>query len=336
MRILRLSWLIGCFLFLSICLSAQEISDFSRFAEDAQWYYEIANDGMGSGVGCIHMSVAGDTLLEGRKCQRLRIESCDGAYETLYEYVYPYGEKLYYYNFSARDFFLLLDFSAQVGDTVWVHTDTFTPNPGFDPYQRWKLYDIDHFPFMAYRITDVDMVNMGGKTLKRQSAQPIAVRNTEHGEEYSEWMFPSWHQGYIMAGIGSLGGFFGEVWGLYPEWGECRLYCFSADKQNYISDGECGNASTERTQVQEKEIWRLSPQPAIDVVRATCMSDVNRNWRSGHWRLFNLTGKIIQQGSFVNGSFEVILGGKPAGMYMLEIDNEEGNMSRLKCLFIKR
>lgn len=324
------------FSFCLIPVRAQERADFFRFAEDAQWYYEIADDGMGSGGGCIRMSVAGDTLLEGRKCQRIKIESCDRTYETLYEYLYPCGEKLYYYNFQTREFFMLLDFSAQAGDTVWVHTNAFTPNLGFDPYQRWKLYDTDYFSFMAYRITAVDTVSMGNKSFKRQSAQPITIRNTEHGEEHSEWMFPGWHHDYIIEGIGSLGGFFGEVWGLYPEWGKCRLCCFSANGQNYISDGECGSASTERMQVQEKEIWRLSPQPATNVVRATCMSDVDKNWRSGHWRLFNLTGKIIQHGTFVDEGFEITLRDNPTGMYMLEIDNGKGSVSRLKCLSVKQ
>ena len=242
----------------SSAVFAQEPSEVSRFAEDAQWYYEIADDGMGSGEGCIHMSVAGDTLLEGRKCQRLKIEACDGAYETLYEYVYPCGEKLYYYNLTAKDFFLLLDFSAQVGDTVWVHTDAFTPNPGFDPYQRWKLYDTDFFPFMAYTITAVDTVNMGGKTLKRQSAQPIIN---------SEWMFPGWHQEYIIEGIGSLGGFFGEVWGLYPEWGKCRLRCFFADGKTFLKDGNCGMVTNKAD--EETFGLHLYPNPAKETVTLT-------------------------------------------------------------------
>ncbi|MDE5574829.1 MAG: hypothetical protein K2I87_03845, partial [Bacteroidales bacterium] len=96
---------------------AQEGMESFRFAEDAQWYYSIADDGMGSGVGCIHMSVSGDTVLMGKKCRRLMIESCDGSYETICEYVYSVGEKLFYYNMAAQDFFLLLDLSAKPGDT---------------------------------------------------------------------------------------------------------------------------------------------------------------------------------------------------------------------------
>lgn len=293
----------------SSAVSAQEGVDFFRFAEDAQWYYSIADDGMGSGEGCIHMSVAGDTLLEGRKCQRLKIEACDGTYKTVYEYVYPCGEKLYYYNFTAGDFFLLLDFSAQVGDTVWVHTDAFTPNPGFDPYQRWKRYDTDSFSFMAYQITAVDTVNMGGKTLKRQSAQPLTN---------SEWIFPGWHQDYIVEGIGSLSGFFGEVWGLYPEWGKCRLRCFSAEGKTFLSDGNCGEMANEAD--KETLGLRIYPNPVGEVLHV-----------SGKYRaifITDLTGKRI--GGEWKDAESVDMTGLSSGFYLLHIILTDGREQVLK------
>lgn len=323
-------------------LHAQKSQDSSWFMDGSQWYYYIADDGMGSGEGCIRMSLAGDTLLGEHVCQRLMMESCDGSYETIYEYVYSVGEKLFYYNVAAKDFFMLLDLSAQPGDTVWVHTESFVPNPGFDPYRRWEKVAADFsdpsecFPFMAYKIDSVDTLNIGGKTLKRQSAQPVTNRTTEHGEENSLWMFPGWHHEYIIEGIGSLGGFFGEVWGLYPEWGKCQLRCFSVNGQNYISNGECGNTSIERPQTHEKEIWRLSPQPATGVVRVYRISTDDRIGESGRWRLFNLAGKIIQNGTFVNGSFVISVEDNPSGLYFMEIDAGKGNICRLKCITIKR
>lgn len=231
--------------------NSQNVSDFSWFSDDAQWYYGIADDGMGSGVGCIHMSVAGDTLLQGRKCRKLMIEACDGAYETIYEYVYSDSEKLYYYNLEADDFFLLLDFSAKAGDTVWVHRTSFVPNPGFDPYQRWKMVvdEVENpYPFMAYVIKAVDAVEMGGQSLRRQSVEPVRQRMTNEDKEDSWWMFPGWSApyNYIVENIGSLGGFWGETYGLYPEWGTCWLRCFSMDGKTYLTDGQCDNVGTEK------------------------------------------------------------------------------------------
>ena len=288
----------------SSVVSAQKPSEISRFAEDAQWYYEIEDDGMGSGIGCIRMSVAGDTLLEGRKCQRLKIEARDGTYETLYEYVYPCGEKLYYYNLTAKDFFLLLDFSVQVGDTVWVHTEAFVPNPGFDPYQRWKLYDTDYFPFMAYTITAVDTVDMGGKILKRQSAQPITN---------SEWMFPGWHQEYIIEGIGSLGGFFGEVWGLYPEWGKCRLRCFSADGKTLLSDGNCGTTANE---TGKKDFGlHVYPNPATETITLTAMG-----CNLQKVEILDVNGRVLYS-TTVNSTetFDYNVSQMPSGFYLARV-----------------
>ena len=292
----------------------------SWFMESSQWYYEIADDGMGSGVGCIHMSVSGDTVLDGKKCRRLMIESCDGSYETVYEYVYSAGEKLLYYNVAAEDFFLLLDLSAKPGDTVWVHTKAFVPNPGFDPYQRWKRYDTDSFSFMAYQITAVDTVNMGDKSLKRQSACPITVRNTEYGEEHSEWMFPGWHQDYIIEGIGSLGGFFGEVWGLYPEWGKCRLRCFSAEGKTFLSDGNCGETANET----DKETFglRIYPNPVGEVLHV-----------AGEYRTLFITDLIGKRiGKEWQNVESVDMTGLPGGFYLLHITLTDGRKQVLKVM----
>lgn len=299
---------------------AQKGMNSFRFAEDAQWYYGIADDGMGSGEGCIRMSVAGDTLLGERVCKRLMIESCDGSYETIYEYVYPVGEKLFYYNVAAEDFFLLLDLSAQPGDTVWVHTEGFVPNPGFDPYQRWKRYDTDSFPFMAYKITAVDTVNMGGKSLKRQAAQPITARKTEQGEEHSEWMFPGWHHEYIVEGIGSLGGFFGEVWGLYPEWGKCRLRCFFAEGKTYLTDGNCGATANEAG--EEDFGLHIYPNPVSEVLHV-----------AGEYRtlfITDLTGKRI--GGEWNSAESVDMRNLPSGFYLLHITLPDGRKQVVKVV----
>ena len=88
------------------------------------------------------MTVVKDTLFAGCPCKQLQLEACDGKFETLYEYVYPCGDSLFYYNYAAQDFFLLLNLSAKTGDTIWIHDSAFIPNPGFDPYHLWGFnYD---------------------------------------------------------------------------------------------------------------------------------------------------------------------------------------------------
>ncbi len=61
------------FLLLGHASQAQETRPSPWFPEDAEWYYGIhdINMGMGMATGCIHMTVAKDTLFAGRPCKQL-------------------------------------------------------------------------------------------------------------------------------------------------------------------------------------------------------------------------------------------------------------------------
>lgn len=329
-------------LLLSHVNQAQERPSSPWFPEGAEWYYGITDDGMGSGTGCIHMMVAKDTLFAGRLCKQLRLEACDGAYETLYEYVYPCGDSLFYYNYAEENFFLLLDLSAKKGDTVWVHPSGFIPNLGFDPYMRWKIYGVgnepddirSHYRFMAYKIKSVDTVIMGEKTLRRQHAEAITTRNDNGEQTHSDWFFPGMgiDCGYIVEGLGSLCGFWGESWGWIPEWGLMWLRCFFAEGKTYMTDGKCDNAAVETSLENPAAFWRLSPQPASESVRAVCEASADGAWRDGRWRLVDAAGKALQGGVFTDGSFEIGLEAYPAGLYFVEITAADGTNCRLKCL----
>lgn len=340
----QIVFLLVSFLFSIKIINAQGETASPWFAPGVQWYYGIADDGMSGGTGCIRMSVDGDTLLAGRTCKRLLIESCDGSYAPLHEYVYPDGDRLFYYNLKAEDFFLLADMAAQKGDTIWVHEAPFLPNPGFDPYRRWREFGdetglLDKYTrFMAYRIMEVDTVVMAGKSLRRQRAEAVVERKTDHGKETSWWEFPGWahpEYGFIVEGVGSFGGFFGEIRGLYPEWGKCWLRCFRARGETYLTDGGCDDVGTEKMSVRQTVAWRLSPQPAKGIVRANC-TVAESSWLEGRWRMFDLTGKMLRAGTFAGGGFELSVDGLPAGLYLIEIDAGNGRLTRLKCLVSER
>ena len=335
------------FLLLGHASQAQETRPSPWFPEDAEWYYGIhdINMGMGMATGCIHMTVAKDTLFAGRPCKQLKLEACDGKYETLYEYVYPCGDSLFYYNYAEGDFFLLLDLSAKKGDTIWVHPSGFIPNPGFDPYLRWKKHGIfaandsnairEAYRFMAYRIKNVDTVIMDGKTLRRQHAEEITTRNENGEQTHSDWFFPGWQHpkyNYVVEGLGSLGGFWGESWGWMPEWGIMWLRCFFAEGKTYLTDGKCDNAAVETSLENPAAFWRLSPQPATESVRAVCEASAVGTWRDGRWRLVDAAGKALQGGVFTDGCFEISLSDHPAGLYFIEITAANGTACRLKCL----
>lgn len=322
-------WAIGLFCLSLMRLNAQGTSPW--FPDGAEWYYGIFNHDsgllLGGGTGCIHMTVAKDTLFAGRLCKQLKLEACDGKFATLYEYVYPCGDSLFYYNYAAQDFFLLLNMSAQKGDTIWVHKSdsVYISNPGFDPYQRGQW---ENSKVMAYRIIDIDTVVMAGKSLRRQQAAPIFYYI--NGRRVSFWCFPGMNGGYIVEGLGSLPYFWGESEPIFPEWGYCKLRCFFAEGKTYITDGKCDNAAVEMPFENPATFWRLSPQPATESVQAVCEA-AETGWYSGGWRLVDAGGKVLRQGTFNDGKFDVSLSAIPAGLYLIEI-TANGTICRLKCV----
>ena len=317
-------------------LDAQEPAPSPWFPDGAEWYYGIFNQfELWGGTGCIHMTVAKDTLFAGRPCKQLKLEACDGKYETLYEYVYPCGDSLFYYNYADEDFFLLLDLSAKTGDTIWVHDTAFIPNPGFDPYHLISIYTYENYRFMAYRITGMDTVIRAGKSLRRQYVEPITERNVNGRQETSWWEFPRYQNWdneprCIIEGIGSLGGFWGETRYLHLEWGCCKLRCFFAEGKTYMTDGTCTNAAEETPLENPAAFWRLSPQPATESVQAVCEA-AETGWHSGNWRLVDAGGKALRRGTFSDGRFDVSLNAIPAGLYFIEI-TANGTTCHLKCV----
>ena len=315
---------------------AQERPSSPWFPEAAEWYYGSFPIESPGGTDCIHMTVTKDTLLADRLCRQLKLEACDGAYETLYEYVYPCGDSLFYYNYAAQDFFLLMDMSAKKGDTIWVHDTGFIPNPGFDPYQRWN----DHYStpdeirkqycFLAYKIIGTDTVVIGGKSLRRQRAEPIYSLKDEWR---TYWVFPSSNQDDdIVENIGSLGGFWGVSAMISLEREPLQLRCFFAEGKTYMTDGKCDNAAVETSLENPASFWRLSPQPASEIVRAVCEASAVGTWRDGRWRLVDAAGKALQGGVFTDGCFEINLSDCPTGLYFVEIMAADGTACRLKYL----
>ena len=192
---------------------------------ESWWVYGLFDDESGC---CLDMKIRNDTLIAGKMCKQLRLSSCLGKYfET--QYIYPCGDSLFYYNYDAQEFFLLLDLSAKIGDTVRVHNTEFKPNPGFDPYNRWHNPNASEvYPFLAYKIVALDTMKVGDLSLRRQKVEPVVSRRVNGKTETSGWAFPSsfQDQNYIVERIGSLGGFFGEKMSNTSKSGYYKLNCF--------------------------------------------------------------------------------------------------------------
>lgn len=300
---------------LSIVVVSQLYSQDARpspwFPDKAQWYYETM--GKEHDRGCVHLALVKDTLFAEKLCKQIKVEICDSIYPAVYEYLYPCGDSLFYYNFVAKDFFLLIDLSAQAGDTVWVHREPFTVNPGFDPYKnlmRFPPYD-SIFSYLAYRVDKIDTVELGGKVLRRQLAQSL-------GHEY--WEFPgSWGQGFIVEGIGSLHGFFGAMRPIYPEWWLTKLRCFFSGDKAWIGGINCDYVSVDPKVKTETSMFKLYPNPSSSGIFKLINLSIGMDIE-----VWDISGRKIL--SFKNASSEasIDLSAFPKGIYSIRLVTATG------------
>ncbi len=66
--------IIGLMALLPVQLHAQETRPSPWFPEDAEWYYGLFGEWeLFGGTGCVHMTVAKDTLLADRPCKKLKL-----------------------------------------------------------------------------------------------------------------------------------------------------------------------------------------------------------------------------------------------------------------------
>lgn len=95
----------------------------SWFPPGATWYYHYSGYMVASGYE--HMTIYGDTLINGQQAHRLDItvNSVHVIYGqssyTYEEYVYADEDRVYWYHHDM--FNLLYDFSAEVGDTLEIY-----------------------------------------------------------------------------------------------------------------------------------------------------------------------------------------------------------------------
>lgn len=111
------------------------------------------------------------------------------------EAIYSEEDKVYVYRDST--FYLVFDFAANVGDTIVVFNQAFTPffyrpEGGLFSYAD----DLSLYNYFAYRILEIDSVQRDGNWLKRQKI-----------ENYGDWDFGS----QIVQKLGTQGVGFGLI-----------------------------------------------------------------------------------------------------------------------------
>jgi hypothetical protein len=142
-----------------ICANAQETQQ--PFAPiGAKWTYGIDPGYWGvTAEYPRYFEVMGDTILKGKTCSVIK-QSGYGGID--YHYFFQTGQKIYCLNKTDSTFYLIYDFSLNVGDSWKV------PHPNPDHY-----YDTEgYFDTLIYNVTDVNYVEYNGVTLKQLKITP--------------------------------------------------------------------------------------------------------------------------------------------------------------------
>lgn len=91
------------------------------------------------------------------------------AKEELTKYVYTDGNKVYYW--VEDDFYLLYDFGAQAGDTIFSRIEDF-------PYSLSCFANFENGPFnFSYQIDSIGTIEINGEILRTQFVTPIYHTN---------------------------------------------------------------------------------------------------------------------------------------------------------------
>lgn len=190
------------------------VAQLQWFPMGAEWYYNLPNTE--ATTNYVALKVDKDTVIGSKACKKIIFSTNAPAYSWS-EIFYQSSDSIFYFNSGM--FHLLYNFSAEVGDTITVHSSTFKPTRGF-------FYD-DSIKSFAYRITKIDSVNISGKWLKRQSI----VRLTS-----SDWSFEGIsNPSVIVETIGNLNYFFGQSNNSNPEMNSPLCRCYNGGGIEYKS-----------------------------------------------------------------------------------------------------
>ena len=187
-------------LFSPIFLTAQN----KWFPIGAEWYYNLPYS---ESVNYVRFESIKDTLIIGKNCRQIKVTG-NAFSGVFYEYIYQNSDSVFYYN--NNEFSLLYNMSAQKGDTIKVHKQTFKPSNSFFYHDSIKNFE--------YVIIKTDSVNISNKWLRRQQ-----IRKTKD----SQWGFENGSSSsFIIDRIGNLQYLFGSDMLIYPEQTEslCRWY----------------------------------------------------------------------------------------------------------------
>ena len=247
-----------------------------------EWYYELQNpDGS---VTYQHLYYLADTVIDDRDIDIIVRNNTlyDKGVVTTHEYIYEENGKVYWWNATTGDFTTLYDFTAIVGDEweIKVGTESITMH-----------------------VDAVGETEFNGKTFK-------TLQVSDAGNLFS---------GTIVASVGHLTSLFPEklmrktggstVEGLRCLWNGTELVFKYGDKDCDEVYEQLHDGMGEATTIP----FSLYPNPTEGQLSVSTAS-------GGYYRIANLVGQTLQQGSLNCGSTSLDVSALGKGMYFLTIE----------------
>ena len=272
----------------------------SIFTLFSDWYYEILNDD--GNITYQHLEYVGDTLFD-RTGKRPKVIVRSNTHydrnsttEVTHEYVYEEDGKVYWWNKTTEEFTTLYDFWANAGDewdikvgneNITVHVDAIDEN-----------YEYNNMNYRALYITDANNV----------------------------------FSGTIICGIGHLTSFFPEklmaqgkrfnVQGLRCYWRDGVLAYKNGERDCDEVYQQLHNGIEEDDPSTDSGTLTVYPNPAngflfVQLPQCDCPTTGQTEYR-----ITNLIGQTLLQGSINIENQQIDINNLPAGMYFINFDGQ--------------
>ena len=261
----------------------------------AEWYYEIHNDD--GSITYQHLECVGDTLInrEGKRPKVIVRSNThynrDTITEVTHEYVYEENGVVYWWNKTLGKFTVLYDFSAEVGDewTIEVGDETITTH-----VYDFDLQYIDGIPYKKLTIADPNNAFSGS----------------------------------LLSSIGHMTSFFPErlmnrgkafrVEGLRCYWVDDELVYKTGNDDCDAIYTELHNGIEEPTDDASFAVYP-NPTNGILFVETRLIASLPD---PTEYRITNLTGQTLLQGSINIENQQIDINNLPAGMYFINFDGQ--------------